>query len=67
MIMLQIGRHHFALLLCCLSLNACTVLVIADAAVSTTVTVGSAVVGTAVDVTKAGVHAITSSDDPKEK
>ncbi|MFZ6778315.1 hypothetical protein ACO0LD_15905 [Undibacterium sp. Ji83W] len=35
---------------------------IADAAVSTTVKVGSAVVGTAVDVTRAGVRAVTSSD-----
>lgn len=65
--MLPIRRHYFALFLCCLLLNACTVLAIADAAVSTTVKVGSAVVGTAVDVTKAGVHAITSSDNPKEK
>ncbi|MFZ6759674.1 hypothetical protein ACO0K9_20910 [Undibacterium sp. Ji50W] len=47
------------LLLCLLSLNGCTVLAIADAAVSTTVKVGSAVVGTAVDVTRAGVRAIT--------
>jgi len=60
-------RHLLALLLCCLSLNACTVLAIADAAVSTTVKVGSAVVGTAIDVTKAGVHAVTTNDEPKEK
>ncbi|MFZ6863116.1 hypothetical protein ACO0K7_10830 [Undibacterium sp. Ji67W] len=44
-----------------LSLNGCTVLAIADAAVSTTVHVGTAVVGTAVDVTKAGVGAVTGS------
>jgi len=48
-------------LLCFFSLNACTVLAIADAAVATTVNVGSAVVGTAVDVTKAGVGAVTGS------
>ncbi|MFZ6752943.1 hypothetical protein ACO0KY_06150 [Undibacterium sp. Dicai25W] len=51
----------FSLLACVLSLNACTVLAIADAAVSTTVHVGSAVVGTAVDVTKAGVGAVAGS------
>ncbi len=43
-------------------LSACTVIAIADAAVSTTVKVGSAVVGTAVDVTAAGVKAVTRSD-----
>lgn len=52
---------RFALLICSLSLNACTVIAIADAAVSTTVKVGSAVVGTAIDVTKAGVDVITGS------
>ncbi|MBC3871233.1 hypothetical protein HV832_15370 [Undibacterium oligocarboniphilum] len=50
-------------LLCIFSLNGCTVLAVADAAVSTTVKVGSAVVGTAVDVTAAGVRAVTSSPD----
>jgi hypothetical protein len=50
-----------------LTLNACTVLAVADAVVSTTVKVGSAVVGTAIDVTKAGVHAVTSSDDNNGK
>lgn len=50
-----------------LSLNACTVLAVADAVVSTTVKVGSAVVGAAIDVTKAGVHAVTSSDNGEEK
>ncbi|MFZ6769263.1 hypothetical protein ACO0LM_19590 [Undibacterium sp. Di26W] len=54
-----------ALLLCLLSLNGCTVLAIADAAVSTTVKVGSAVVGTAVDVTRAGVRAITPGTSNK--
>lgn len=58
---------HFLLLLCAFTLNACTVLAIADAVVSTTVKVGSAVVGTAIDVTKAGVHAVTSSDKDDEK
>lgn len=58
-------------LLSLLSLNGCTVIAIADAAVSTTVKVGSAVVGTAVDVTLAGVRAVTSdseedSDDNKD-
>ncbi|MEB0138052.1 hypothetical protein QN363_03355 [Undibacterium sp. CCC2.1] len=48
-------------LLCMLSLNGCTVLAIADVAVATTVKVGGAVVGTAVDVTKAGVGAVTGS------
>lgn len=51
-----------AFLLSLLTLSGCTVIAIADAAVSTTVKVGSAVVGTAVDVTRAGVRAVTSSD-----
>ncbi|MBI3284940.1 MAG: hypothetical protein HYZ65_08850 [Burkholderiales bacterium] len=55
-------KFYIAILLCCFSLSGCTVLAIADAAVSTTVKVGSAVVGTAVDVTRAGVKAVTSSD-----
>lgn len=53
-----------------LSLQACVVIAVADAAVSTTVKVGSAVVGTAVDVTRAGVRAATGSNDenkPAEK
>jgi hypothetical protein len=50
-------------LLSLLSLNGCTVIAIADAAVSTTVKVGSAVVGTAVDVTRAGVRAVTSDSE----
>ena len=49
------------LLACLPMLNGCTVLAVADAAVSTTVHVGSAVVGSAVDVTKAGVSAVTGS------
>jgi hypothetical protein len=48
-----------ALLLCSLSLNACTVIAIADVAVSTTVKLGGAVVGTAIDVTKAGIDVAT--------
>jgi hypothetical protein len=58
---------YLGLLLCTLTLNACTVLAVADAVVSTTVKVGSAVVGTAIDVTKAGVHAVTSNDDNNGK
>ncbi len=50
-------------LLSLLSLSGCTVIAIADAAVSTTVKVGSAVVGTAVDVTRAGVRAVTSDSE----
>jgi hypothetical protein len=61
------SAKHLLLLLCALTLNACTVLAIADAVVSTTVKVGSAVVGTAIDVTKAGIHAVTSSDKDEEK
>lgn len=62
---LQACKFCFALLLCCIScltLNGCTVIAVADAAVSTTVKVGSAVVGTAVDVTRAGVKAATGGD-----
>ena len=58
---------HLTLLLCILTLNACTVLAVADAVVSTTVKVGSAVVGTAIDITRAGVHAVAGSDDEQEK
>ena len=47
------------MLTCMLTLGGCTVLAVADAAVSTTVTVGSAVVGTAIDVTRAGVGVVT--------
>ncbi len=59
-----------ACLFAALSLQACVVIAVADAAVSTTVKVGSAVVGTAVDVTRAGVRAATGSNDeikPAEK
>lgn len=62
---MQTSKFYFAVLLCglsCLTLNGCTVLAVADAAVSTTVKVGSAVVGTAVDVTRAGVKAVTNDD-----
>lgn len=58
---------HPLLLLCVFILNGCTVLAVADAVVSTTVKVGSAVVGTAIDVTRAGVHAVTSSDSDADK
>ncbi|MCX7219929.1 hypothetical protein [Undibacterium sp.] len=44
-----------------MSLNGCTVIAIAGVAASTTVSLGTAVVGTAYDVTKAGVGAVTSS------
>ncbi|WP_423681892.1 hypothetical protein [Undibacterium sp. WLHG33] len=53
------------LLLCVFPLNACTVLAIADVAATTTVKVGGAVVGTAVDVTAAGVKAVTKSSSDK--
>ncbi|MDO8702851.1 MAG: hypothetical protein Q7J77_10540 [Undibacterium sp.] len=58
---------HPLSLLCVFILNGCTVLAVADAVVSTTVKVGSAVVGTAIDVTRAGVHAVTSSDSDTDK
>lgn len=57
--------YRSALLFCLFSLSGCTVIAIADAAVSTTVKVGSAVVGTAVDVTRAGVRAITPGTSDK--
>lgn len=47
------------ILLLSLHLSACVVVSVADTVVSTTVKVGGAVVGTAVDVTRAGVHAVT--------
>lgn len=43
-----------------LHLQACVVITVADAVVSTTVKVGAAAVGTAVDVTRAGVGVVTS-------
>jgi hypothetical protein len=49
---------RFGLLLGTFLLNACTVLAIADVAVSTTVKLGGAVVGAAIDVTSAGVGVI---------
>jgi len=58
-----ISRMFF--LLCVFPLSACTVIAIADVAVSTTVKVGGAVVGTAVDVTAAGVKAVTKSSPEK--
>ena len=55
-----------------LLLNGCAVVAVADAVVSvgatvvsTTAKVGAAAVGTAVDVTRAGVHAVTNSSQPK--
>ncbi|MBC3936531.1 hypothetical protein H8K47_14265 [Undibacterium sp. CY7W] len=60
--------QRLTLLACGLiALNGCTVIAIADAAVSTTVKVGSAVVGTAVDVTAAGVKAVTNSNEKPAK
>jgi hypothetical protein len=48
----------------------CAVVTVADAAVTvlaTTVKVGATVVGTAVNVTTAGVKAVVGSDDDKDK
>lgn len=56
----------FIILLMALQLSACVVVSVADTLVSTTVKVGGAVVGTAVDVTQAGVHAVTGSSDNAE-
>lgn len=50
--------------------SGCAVVTVADAAVSvvaTTVKVGATVVGTAVDVTAAGVKAVVGSGDGDEK
>ena len=50
-------------------LPGCSVLAVADGAVTvvaTTVSVGATVVGTAVDVTAAGVKAVAGSDDEPE-
>lgn len=58
---MQTCIFRLAFLLCSLALSGCTVLAIADVAVSTTVKVGGAVVGTAIDVTKAGVNAVADS------
>ncbi len=43
-----------------LHLQACAVITVADAMVTTTVKVGAAAVGTAVDVTRAGAGVVTS-------
>ena len=64
---MRIYIERLTLLLCILSLSACTVLAVADAMVSTTVKVGSAVVGAAIDVTKAGVHAVAGNDSEDDK
>lgn len=50
-----------------MALNACKVMTVADAVVNTTVKVGSAAVGTAIDMTKAGVHAVASRDGDNAK
>ena len=65
--------RRLALILSLLSLQAClsgcSVLAVADAAVTvvaTTVSVGATVVGTAVDVTAAGVKAVAGTDDEED-
>lgn len=58
---MQTCIYRLAFLLFSFALCGCTVLAIADVAVATTVKVGGAVVGTAVDVTKAGVDAVTGN------
>jgi hypothetical protein len=63
---------NFTLLVACAPLlcSGCAVVTVADAAVSvvaTTVKVGATVVGTAVDVTAAGVKAVVGSSDKDEK
>lgn len=53
-----------------LFLSGCAVVAVADAAVTvvaTTVKIGAKTVGAAVDVTAAGVRAVTSSDEDEEK
>lgn len=50
--------------------SGCAVVAVADAAVSVTATVvkaGATVVGTAVDVTAAGVKAVVGKDEDKKK
>ena len=54
--------------LICILCNGCSVVTVADAAVTvvaTTVKVGVAVVGTTVDVATAGVKAVAGSSDKK--
>ena len=65
--------RRLALILSLVSLQAClsgcSVLAVADAAVTvvaTTVSVGATVVGTAVDVTAAGVKAVAGTDDDED-
>ncbi len=58
---------QFLWLLCC---TGCSVIAVADAAVTvtaTTVKVGAAVVETAVDVTAAGVKAVVGKDEAKKE
>ena len=68
--------HHrslkFTLVIACAPLlcSGCAVVAVADAAVTvvaTTVKVGATVVETAVDVTAAGVKAVTKSDNTTSK
>lgn len=65
--------RRLALILSLLSLQAClsgcSVIAVADAAVTvvaTTASVGATVVGTAVDVTAAGVKAVAGTDDEED-
>jgi hypothetical protein len=44
------------------TLSGCTAIAIVDTVATTTVKAGGAVIGTAIDVTRAGVRAATSSD-----
>jgi len=63
-------RIRMFAVLCCLGLQGCAVVAVADAAVTvvaTTVKVGATVVGAAVDVAAAGVDAVVGDDEPEEK
>jgi hypothetical protein len=60
---------RYLVLVLCLACSGCAVIAVADATLSvvaTTVKVGAAVVGTAVDVTAAGVRAAVGSDDDEK-
>ena len=54
--------HILTLLLSSVILSGCTAIAIVDTVATTTVKAGGAVIGTAIDVTRAGVRAVTSSD-----
>ncbi|GGX50591.1 hypothetical protein [Undibacterium squillarum] len=54
--------HIATLLLSSLMISGCTAIAIVDTVATTTVKAGGAVIGTAIDVTRAGVRAVTSSD-----